>query len=109
MARIFRSLSQFTKKDIDQIFKRASAAFKNELITILVAPRQKAFARILIITPRTVGSAPERNKLRRQFKAIFYEQKLYEGSADHVVILKKGAQELSFDTYKNLLISAKKK
>ena len=36
------------------------------------------YAKILIVTPKKIGSAPVRNLLKRRLKSIFYEEKLYE-------------------------------
>jgi len=37
-----------------------------------------SFGKILIIIPGKTGNAIKRNKIRRQIKAIFYEEKLFE-------------------------------
>jgi ribonuclease P protein component len=56
-----------------------------------------------------VGNAPERNKIRRQIKSIFYEEKLFELSYDYVIIVYKQILRLSFQELKTLLLSSIKK
>jgi ribonuclease P protein component len=102
--RVARSLSRFTKTEIHTAFKLARCCYKIPCLSVLQAPKQALHARILIITPRAVGTAPERNKLRRQLKAIFYEQKLYEGNVDLIALFKKGASDLSFDKLKQIVM-----
>ncbi len=106
MPRIASKITRFTKKEIDKLFATARRRVKNQALVILLGPRQKDFGRILIITSRKVGNAPERNKVRRRLKSIFYEEKLYEAPYDCIVIVKKGAVTLSFEALKKLLYSA---
>jgi ribonuclease P protein component len=75
----------------------------------LVAPQQRDIGHILIIVPRAVGSAPERNKIRRQIKSIVYEHKLYERGIDCIAIVKKEAKALTFDQLKELVLQAYEK
>lgn len=97
MPRIARAITQFKKQEVDTLFKTARRIHKEPGITILQSPRQSTIGRILIIIPRKVGDAPTRNKLRRQLKAIFYEQRLYEREFDWIAILRPEAKQLSFD------------
>jgi len=109
MARIFRRLSQFSKKEIDRAFADARCVAKQQELTILASPRQGEFARILPIIPRKVGTAPVRNKLRRRLKAIFYESQLYERDHDLLVLTRKGAGELTFEQLQEILARAAKR
>ena len=58
---------------------------------------------------RKVGNAPERNKLRRQIKNIFFENKLYEMNYDWIAILRPTIKELTFDQLKELILTPCKK
>lgn len=60
--------------------------------------------RILIITPRKIGNAPQRNRLRRRFKALFHEEKIFEKSYDFVIYCRKGSANLSFQELKSLFL-----
>ena len=59
--------------------------------------------RILIITPRKVGNAPERNKLRRRLTALFHEESFYKKPYDILIYARKGSADLSFDALKRIL------
>lgn len=98
-----KKLSSFSRKEIDIFFKSARAVFKSPAFTILVAPRTQQHARLLIVTPRKVGNAPERNKLKRRLRAIFYEEKLFLGLYDMGVIARKQAIVLSFAQLKDTI------
>lgn len=106
MSRIAGKLSSFTKKEIDTIFATVQYRIKYPTLDILLSPRQKDFGRLLLIVSRKVGNAPERNKIRRRLKSIFYEEKFYQEPYDCIIIAKKKATTLSFDTLKKLLYDA---
>jgi ribonuclease P protein component len=109
MPSIVRKLTQFTKKEIDAQFQRARRVLYTPAFTILFAPRSGEYGRVLIIASRKVGSAPERNKLRRRIKSIFYEEKLFEHPYDCIIILRKEAVALSFVELRDLLLEGYKK
>src|SRR5437763_12894396 len=101
MPSIVKKISKFTKSEIDYLFSHARRIVKTQTCTILVAPRQKEdFGRVLIVTSRKVGNAPERNLIRRRIKSIFYEEKLFARKFDCVVIAYKKMVVLSFDQLK---------
>lgn len=103
--RIAKRLSKFTKREIDHLFKHARRVFRSPACTILLAPRQGEFGRVLIVASRKVGNAPERNLIRRRIKAIFYEEKLYDRSFDCVIIAQKKLTDFSFDELKKLVLN----
>ncbi len=106
MPHIAGKITRFTKKEIAKLFDTAQRQVKNRALDILLGLRQKDFGRILIITSRKVGNAPQRNKIRRRLKSIFYQEKLYETLYDCIVIVKKEAVALSFEALKELLCNA---
>lgn len=106
MPSIVNKISKFTTREIDYLFSHARRVIKHQSCTILLAPRQKEYGRVLIIASRKVGNAPERNLVRRRIKSIFYEEKLFDSSFDCVVIVYKKAVLLPFEQLKNLIIAA---
>ena len=106
MIRTAGKLSKFSKKETSDLFKQARAVVRGQYFTLLVAPKTEKFGRILLVVPRRVGTAPERNKLKRQLRSIFYEEKLFEHEYDCIIIFKKAATGLSFDKLKPLVLEA---
>jgi ribonuclease P protein component len=100
-----RSLSSFSKSEIRLLFANARTIVRHPHLEIARAPRIKSYGRILLIIPKKVGSAPERNKLKRQLKALFYEAEWHTKEYDLIVSAKMGATRLSFDQLKELLAS----
>jgi ribonuclease P protein component len=99
-------LSYFTRKELNQFFSEARTLLKRPGLTILIMPRTKDIARLLVITPRSIGTAPVRNKIRRQLKAIFYEHQLFQGAFDCVIIVRKELLSLSFDEIEKIVVNA---
>lgn len=108
MPGIIRQLTTFTKTEVEYLFAHARAVYKDAGITILCAPQQKSFGRALLITSRKVGNAPQRNKVRRQLKSIFYEQKIHEKGFDWAFITRKPILEKSFQELLDLCLHALK-
>jgi ribonuclease P protein component len=97
------SLYRFNEQEVKKFFKRASKRIKIEGLNILLAPRTLDYGRLLVITPRKSGNSPERNRIRRRIKHIFYEDNFYEKSFDWVIIVSKQAINLDFDRLKTIL------
>jgi ribonuclease P protein component len=103
----FKALFSFKKKEVERAFSVAKFKAQINGLKLLYVPAElniNEFGKILIITPRGVGNACKRNRIRRQIKAIFYEEKLYTKPATLVLIVYKSALELSHDTLKDFLI-----
>jgi ribonuclease P protein component len=99
------NLSTFSNDEVKTIFRSASIRKKFEGIDVLCAPQLSTWGRLLVVTPRKSGNAPQRNKIRRRLKAIFYEEKFFERGYDCVVFVKKEGINLSFDELKAMLMS----
>lgn len=101
-----KSLSSFKKSEIKTLFKTACTKVSVPGITIKIAPQQGKLGRILIVTPKKMGNAPERNLMRRRLKSIFYEQKLFESSFDVLVFVTNPALSIPFSALQELLLKA---
>ena len=86
---IAQYISHFTPREVRTIFRKARRAYSDPGLILLICPSTKEFGRILAITSRKVGNAPERNRIRRRLKALFYQNKLYIYQQDCFVIIKK--------------------
>lgn len=98
-------LTRFSPAEIRELYKHARIILHNEYMRLSRAPRTLDFARILIVIPRNVGSAVERNKLRRQTKNLFYTLKLHQGNFDYIIKFLPGARNMSFSELEQILIS----
>jgi len=103
---IARKITQFTKQEIDTLWKNVHPVLRHDGLLLLKAPRTGTFARILIVIPKKVGNAPIRNKIRRQLRAIFYEHDLYTKEYDWIIVIKKPATQLPFQALQELLLNA---
>ena len=67
-------LSKFTKKEIDMLFKAVRVMGKIPAALLLGAPATQEYGRLLLVVSKKTGNAPQRNKLRRRLKDIFYKE-----------------------------------
>ena len=98
-----RAVSSFTAREIASLLKRARQIFTSPQLSIKAGLKNDIHSRILIITPKKMGTAPLRNLIKRRLKALFYEEKLFNSPFDLVIYCKKGATELPYADLKILL------
>lgn len=103
---ISRVYTSFTRNEIRQLFQTAKRAVKELELTILLAPKQGPTGRLLVVTPRIIGNAPARNRLRRQCKSIFYEERLFDRGFDCAIITRPGVTSFEFSLLKTILVKA---
>lgn len=110
MPGIARQITLFTKKEIAQFIRSSRLISRQPELDIRVARESTphALGRILIVTPKRVGTAPQRNLVRRRLKAIFYQEKLYKYPYIFLVFCKKQVTLLTFIELKILLLNAAK-
>jgi ribonuclease P protein component len=101
-----RHFTSFTQQEINQLFKNASRIVKASELTILIVPTSGPYGKLLVITPRAVGNAPTRNRIRRQIKSIFLEQALFSKGFNWIFIIKSGHGKIDFDRLKELIQQA---
>ncbi len=100
------SISSFTQQEVRKLSSTARRVVRHPSLDILRAPKRLPQARILVITPRRVGTAPVRNKIRRRIKALFYEHGLMQGPYDFIIFVKPPGVAHTFDELKELLLGA---
>jgi ribonuclease P protein component len=107
MSSIARRITQWKRTEIASALYNSRRVYKSEELDIRVAPMPDytEHGRILIIVPRKVGNAPERNRIRRRLKAIFYEEKLYSRGYNWILFIKKPALALPFSRLKDIMLS----
>ncbi|HZW61601.1 MAG TPA: ribonuclease P protein component [Candidatus Babeliales bacterium] len=94
----------FTRQEITDIFRKARRILRHPGLDILIVPKNFDIARLLVITPKKIGNAPERNRVRRRIKAIWHEAQLDQQPYDCIVIVKQPGVELSFEVLKQLVL-----
>ncbi len=122
---MFRDCFKFNQKEISVTFKYSKiknqtdglkllqVSLENlkkiksdELSNIFAKQIELNQGKILVITSRRVGKAHKRNKLRRQIKSIFYEEKLFEKPVISILITYKQALNLTFEQLKEFLVKS---
>ena len=106
MGRVARTISRFAPIEVKTILKRGKRVLKTPTVDILVSPKAQEHGRILVITPKRIGKASKRNKVRRRIKAFFFEEKYYDRGYDCIAIIKKDGIEASFDDLKAIFATA---
>lgn len=106
MPYIAKNLSNFTLAEIKALFKKGMRAYQSPQLDIIVLPTTAQFGRVLVITPRKIGTAPERNTIRRRIKALFYQKALYEFNLDLCIIIKKPGINYKLPELEPLLYTA---
>lgn len=99
-------ISSFLQEEINQLFKQARLRIRYCGVRVLTAPTDAAHARILIVTPKTCGNAPERNLFKRRIRSIFREEGFTASQKNFVVITDKQGVKLSYSQLKQILFSA---
>jgi len=87
--------ARFSRSEIQQLLVTAKRVARLAVCDILIAPAGKERGRLLVITPRRVGSAPQRNTVRRRLKAIFRTYHFDQARYDCAVIVKAPGVDLS--------------
>jgi ribonuclease P protein component len=101
-----RALFSFTSYERKKLLFQARTVYRENGLEIRTLPHNRPFSRILIITPKKMGTAPQRNLMRRRIKALFYEEKLFEKKFDVTVYCTKESTLLSFQDIKHSLVLA---
>lgn len=100
-----RHRSVWAKAEIAKVLKQARRCLKHSGLDILLHPCAAKKGRIVVITPRSIGVAVERNRIRRRLKSLFYKQFLDLGF-DCIVIAKKPGVKLTSEQLGELLMKA---
>ena len=106
MPKIARAITAIRPQERKKLLRQARLVLQHPGLDVRAAKKMGEMGHILIVTPKKVGTAPERNLIRRRFKAIFYEEQLYEKPFDLIIFAKKDIHLLSFQDLKSLLKQA---
>ena len=105
------SLFSFPQKEIRQAFQKAKLKNKiNGLKLLQIVSNELdekySFGKLLIVIPAKTGKAVDRNKIKRQIKAIFYEERLFEKPLISILLVYKPALKLNFEQIKEFLVKS---
>ena len=101
-----RKIFSFTKSEIAAAFQTARPKIHYRGLKVLQASAHAQHGKLLIVIPRAYGKAHDRNRLRRQLRAIFYENKLHHNKIVWIILVRKNALALDFTTLTQFLIKA---
>ena len=111
----FKKVFSFIPPEIASAFQHARAKKYTHGLKLLESPLMLPegcpipdHGKLLIVTPRACGKAHERNRIKRQARAIFYEEKLYQKPMMWILLVRKGATDLTFDQLKKFLCTGMK-
>ena len=105
MPRIARSITLWKRKEIINLFRKARRIYQHEELDISITPHTEELSKVLIVVPSRVGTAPQRNKIRRRIKSIFYENKLYKEGYHWIFFVKPSATKLTFAQLHAIIIA----
>ncbi len=106
---IARQISSFSKKKISELFKRSKYILRLPELDIRFSKTDSEFGKVLIVTPKRIGNAPERNSIKRKIKALFYQDKIYNHGYDFIFLCKPGSVNFSFENLRKIFIKIFKK
>ncbi len=98
-----RRLSRFSNREVAALFGSATRIQKTNYWDVLIAPRAYTDGRLLVATPRVLGTAPERNKIRRQVRTLYRQLHGFKTIYDLIILIKKPALSYSFQELKEHL------
>ena len=101
-----RVFFSFAKSDIDAAFQAASPKIQYRGLKLLQSLDHPKHGKLLIVIPRACGKAHDRNRIRRQLRAIFYEHQLYQNKTVWILLVRKDALALDFATLTQFLTKA---
>lgn len=108
MKRTNRGQTRFSRGQVRDLFKRSLRIVRHQAFDFLCAPALQGTGHLVVVTARSVGSAPERNLIRRRLKSLFHTQKYDLEKIDWIVIAHYPAVQLSFSEIEALFAYAHK-
>lgn len=96
--------THWTDRELKRFFAKSRRVYQSAVLDIKIAPQLHTQGHLLIVTPKKVGNAPQRNQFKRRIKAIFYENNLGQCGIDWGIFAKPGITQLTFAELKNILM-----
>ena len=102
---VVRTLTSFSLAEIKQLIYQGRPIYKSTCLDVKALQTGRPLSKILVITPRKIGSAPQRNLIKRRLRSLFYEERLYTCGYNLAFFCKKGSADLSFSDIKKVLLT----
>ncbi len=83
---------------------QARPVFRSQNFDVRIMPKQGPIARLIVITPKKVGSAPMRNLLKRRSKSIFYQDKMHTSANDWIIFFLPSHSILGYEKLRSQLL-----
>lgn len=100
-------MTRLSRTEVLSLLKNARMVCRHVGLDVRAAQRSADLGKILIIIPRKVGSAPERNLIRRRIKAVFYEERFFELPFDWVFFVKPEATAWHFSQMREHMLACR--
>lgn len=98
------SYTGFTNREVRTVIQNAKKRVLIQGLSFICIDSAFEKGRLLVVTPRRLGSAPVRNKIRRRLKAIFYEHGIYAKRVDVIIFVKNEALALPFAELQKIMM-----
>ena len=103
----YKELYRFSKKEVELAFSQALTTNSIPGLKLLqTSTKEISHGKILIVVPKKTGKAHDRNRIKRQIKALFYEEKLYEKPIVSIILVYKQALDLSYSELKTFFLDS---
>jgi len=85
-----------TRRDLDKVFREGARLYAANFV-IITRRNERGFSRIGAISGKKMGTAVQRNRVKRLIREFFRRNKgVIRGPADYVIIGRKGARDLGY-------------
>jgi len=86
----------WTQSAIKSLFYKARVVYRDARLTIKNARNAELIGRLVVVVPKKIGSAPQRNLIKRRIRALFSEKKLASMGFDWVFFIKQPLHQVPF-------------
>jgi ribonuclease P protein component len=105
MVSLGRQISLWKKDERLKALAQARPIFRSPLFDVRLLPKQGDIARLIVVTPKKVGSSPYRNLLKRRSRSIFYQDKLYTSTHDWILFFRPSQSILDYPKLHTTLLN----
>ncbi len=104
MVSLGRHISLWKKDERLKALTQARPILRSHAFDVRVLPKQDIIARLMVITPKKIGSAPYRNLLKRRTRSIFYQEKMFASVNDWVIYFRPSQSILDYKKLHAMLL-----